>query len=181
MSGGVVCPLWMWDHRAGSGRRCVAGGSRGQLPRTHQRQGHNFKLRWKQYGSDGLRLRARPPLWWLTEAFWGQGPVRRCVGHTPSPPWSFLSTDEYEGIWGKQWNLRFQTPFQESLDSIWCKSYSCSCVLSSIVFNSAIPWTVALQAPLSVEFSSQEHWSGLPCPSPGALFDPEMEPTFPAL
>ena len=30
-------------------------------------------------------------------------------------------------------------------------------------------WTVACQAPLSMEFSSQEYWSGLPCPSPGDL------------
>ena len=31
------------------------------------------------------------------------------------------------------------------------------------------PWTVACQAPLSVGFSSEEHWSGLPCPPPGDL------------
>ena len=31
----------------------------------------------------------------------------------------------------------------------------------------ATPWTVALQAPLSVGFSRQEYWSGLPCPPPG--------------
>ena len=31
------------------------------------------------------------------------------------------------------------------------------------------PWTVAHQAPLSVEFSRQEHWSGVPFPSPGDL------------
>ena len=30
-------------------------------------------------------------------------------------------------------------------------------------------WTVALQAPLSVGFSRQEYWSGLPCPPPGAF------------
>ena len=30
-------------------------------------------------------------------------------------------------------------------------------------------WTAACQAPLYVEFSSQEYWSGLPCPSPGDL------------
>ena len=30
-------------------------------------------------------------------------------------------------------------------------------------------WTVACQAPLSMGFSSQEYWSGLPCPSPGDL------------
>ena len=44
-----------------------------------------------------------------------------------------------------------------------------------------IPWTVALQAPLSMGFPRQEHWSELPFPSPGALPDPGMEPTSPAL
>ena len=34
------------------------------------------------------------------------------------------------------------------------------------------PWTVAHQAPLSMEFSRQEYWSGLPFPSPGHLPDP---------
>ena len=34
------------------------------------------------------------------------------------------------------------------------------------------PWTVARQAPVSKEFSRQEYWSGLPCPSPGDLPDP---------
>ena len=33
----------------------------------------------------------------------------------------------------------------------------------------ATPWTIALQAPLSMEFSSQEYWSGLSCPSLGDL------------
>ena len=33
-------------------------------------------------------------------------------------------------------------------------------------------WTVACQAPLSMEFSRQEYWSGLPFPSPGGLPDP---------
>ena len=37
------------------------------------------------------------------------------------------------------------------------------------------PWTVATQAPLSMEFSRQEYWSGLPCPSPGDLPDPEIK------
>ena len=42
-------------------------------------------------------------------------------------------------------------------------------------------WTVALQAPLSVGLSRQEYWSGLPCPPPGDLPDPGMEPGSPAL
>ena len=45
----------------------------------------------------------------------------------------------------------------------------------------ATPWTVAYQAPLSMEFSRQEYWSGLPLPSPGYLPDPGMEPGSPAL
>ena len=38
------------------------------------------------------------------------------------------------------------------------------------------PWTVAHQAPLSVGFSRQEYWSGLPFLPPGDLPDPEIEP-----
>ena len=45
----------------------------------------------------------------------------------------------------------------------------------------ATPWTVAYQAPPSVEFSKQECWSGLPFPSPGDLPDPGIEPGSPAL
>ena len=37
------------------------------------------------------------------------------------------------------------------------------------------PGTVDLQAPLSVGFSKQEYWSGLPCPPPGDLPDPGIE------
>ena len=38
------------------------------------------------------------------------------------------------------------------------------------------PWTVARQAPPSMEFSRQEYWSGLSFPSPGGLPDPETKP-----
>ena len=43
------------------------------------------------------------------------------------------------------------------------------------------PWTTARKAPLSMGFSRQESWSGLPCPPPGDLPDPGIEPTSPAL
>ena len=43
------------------------------------------------------------------------------------------------------------------------------------------PWTAALQAPLSMGFSRQEYWSGLPFPSPGDLPDPGIEPISPVL
>ena len=45
----------------------------------------------------------------------------------------------------------------------------------------AIPWTVTLQAPLSMGFSMQKYRSRLPFPSPGDLPNPETETTVPAL
>ena len=47
----------------------------------------------------------------------------------------------------------------------------------SVVSNSAMPRTVARQAPPSMGFSRQEYWSGLPLPSPGDLPNPGTEPT----
>ena len=43
----------------------------------------------------------------------------------------------------------------------------------------ATPWTVGSQAPLSMGFSRQEYWSGLPCPPPGDLPDLGIEPGSP--
>ena len=43
------------------------------------------------------------------------------------------------------------------------------------------PWTVAHQAPLSMGFSRQEYWSGLPYSSPGDLPDAGIEPKSPVL
>ena len=43
------------------------------------------------------------------------------------------------------------------------------------------PWTVAYQAPLSMGFSRQQGWSGLPFPSPGDFPDPGIEPGSPTL
>ena len=45
----------------------------------------------------------------------------------------------------------------------------------------AVLWTLACWAPPSMGFSRQEYWNGLPCPPPGDLSDPGIEPAFPAL
>ena len=50
--------------------------------------------------------------------------------------------------------------------------------MSSVMFDSETPWTVAHQAPLSVVFPRQEYWNGLPFPAPGEFPDPGIEPTF---
>ena len=55
----------------------------------------------------------------------------------------------------------------------------CICVLSR--FSLCDPQTVARQVSLSMEFSRQEYWSGLPFPPPGGLPDPGIEPESPAL
>ena len=60
-----------------------------------------------------------------------------------------------------------------------------ACILSQSVCSIAqlcptlffvTSWTIAHQASLSMEFSSQEYWSGLPFPIPGDLSDPGIEP-----
>ena len=53
---------------------------------------------------------------------------------------------------------------------------SISCVQVFVIL-----WPVALQAPLSMEFSRQEYWGGWPFPSPGDLSDPGVKPRSPVL
>ena len=59
----------------------------------------------------------------------------------------------------------------------------CVCMLShfSCVQLFMTLWTIACEAPLSMGFSRQEYWIGLPCPPPGHLLDPGIKPMSPAL
>ena len=50
------------------------------------------------------------------------------------------------------------------------------CVLVFSRVDSVAPWTVARQAPLSMGFSRQEYWSGVPFSSPRGLPSPGIEP-----
>ena len=65
---------------------------------------------------------------------------------------------------------------------ILCSFLHSTCVLScsSRVRPCATQWTVSCQTPLSMGFSRQEYWNGLPCPPPGDLPDPRIEPASPA-
>ena len=77
------------------------------------------------------------------------------------------------GVWGPNREVPFLSCILASMLS--CFSHIQLCVT---------PWTVAHQASLSVGFSRQEHWSGVPCPPPEDLPDPGIEPlslTSPAL
>ena len=65
--------------------------------------------------------------------------------------------------------LKMTQPFRVVL--LWDK---CTCSVTSVVPDSATPWTVAHQAPLSMGFSRQDYWSGLPCSSPRDLPHPHL-------
>ena len=63
----------------------------------------------------------------------------------------------------------------------------CVCVCARVCMHAlshvqllVAPWTAARQAPLSMGFSRQEYWSGLPCPPPGDLCNPVIKPRSPA-
>ena len=68
--------------------------------------------------------------------------------------WTIIMASEGTCILNSQWTL---------------EKYESESVSCSVVSDSATPCTVARQALLSMEFSRQEYWSGLPFPSPGVL------------
>ena len=73
------------------------------------------------------------------------------------------------------WEVYFKNHWSsEVLLSQWV--YFTRMLSHSVVSDSATPWTLARQDPLSMGFSRQEYWSGLPCPLPGDLPDPGIEP-----
>ena len=58
---------------------------------------------------------------------------------------------------------------------------NCGGLVAKLCLTLVTSWTVACQVPLSMAFSRQEYWSGLPFPSPGDLPNPGIEPGSPAL
>ena len=75
----------------------------------------------------------------------------------------------YKAPW---WALRMKQWMFHSLTGLCCVD-----ALVVVYLLSHVQWTVACQVPLSMGFSRQEYWSGLPCPYPGDFPDPGMEPT----
>ena len=86
------------------------------------------------------------------------------VGVCPGPQKS--TSGEAEGI--------TRPPLVSTLPA--CCVFLCMLSCSVVADSFAPPWTVACQAPLSMEFSRQEYWSGLPFSPPGDLPDPGTEP-----
>ena len=65
---------------------------------------------------------------------------------------------------------------------IYIYTYICAVTIYSVMSDSFVTsWIVAHQVPLSMGFSKQEYWSGLPFPSPGDLLNPGIKPSSPTL
>ena len=81
--------------------------------------------------------------------------------------------------------MEYSVAQKKNEEAFWVCVCVCVCVCVGIshpvVSDSATSWTVAHQAPLSLEFSRQEYWSGLPLPSPGDLPDLGIEARSPTL
>ena len=108
-------------------------------------------------------------LWWVE-------------GHGPGPPLP-LQGPTYSS-WLQPGRSSVKTHWLSGLDlCLCCLKYAVfMCVWSmSHVWLFETPWTVALQAPLSMGFSRQEYWSGSPFPSPRDLPNPGIEPRFSTL
>ena len=73
------------------------------------------------------------------------------------------------------WQMELKSTFT-CLLTIHCES-----VNRSVVSNSETPWTIACQAPLSMEFSRWDYWGELPFPSPEDLPNPGIKPGYPTL
>ena len=85
----------------------------------------------------------------------------------------------------KAWKLaKYNVVFMGSRVEFPVLQILAACSIAKVCSLFVTPWTVAHQALLSMGFSRQEYWSGLPFSSPGDLADPGIEPvslSFPAL
>ena len=106
-----------------------------------------------------------------------RGRMWRCKG-LKTAAWKELEhCRDCQGEGSATWKQFRRKIYQRSPCRICCAVLSCP-VLSDSLWA---PWTVVHQAPLSVGFSRQGYWSGLPCPPPGDLPNRGIEPRSPTL
>ena len=89
----------------------------------------------------------------------------------------------FVSIWGDRYTLNYYDHFMTHVNQIitlYTLNLYSVCVLNS-VWLIGTTWTVARQAPLFMEFSRQEYWSGLSFPTAWDLPNPEFEPESPVL
>ena len=122
-----------------------------------------FYKKAKHYGKEKRLIREQPSISWGEFLIWFVYVFMGRVLHMELSGSEDLHTSRQKLKWGNK------IPAE-----VLC--VVCAQLLSQ-VWLSVTPWTVARQAPLSMEFSRQEYWSGLLLPSPGNLPDPGIEPT----
>ena len=81
-------------------------------------------------------------------------------------------------LFNEQFSSLAVSPRNNSRYNLYVCVCTCYAQLLSGVRLFAVPWTIAGQTPLSMEFSRQEDWSGLPIPTPGDRLEPGIELTF---
>ena len=170
-----VFELWIW-------RRLL------RVPWTTRRSNESFlKEINTAYSVEGLMLKLKLVLWpphvksWLigkdsdAGRDWGQEEKEMTGWHgwmTSRTRWTWVWVNSGRWWWtGRPGALQFMgsrtVGHNWATEQNWTEPITnlCVCVLSCAqVF--VIPWTIAFQAPLSMGFSRQEYWSGLPFPSP---------------
>ena len=135
----------------------------GSLPRGHSNRPSVKELYpacvWLRAGGLGGLLEKRPG---CDGACWKIEAPALKMNHQTRP------CDENPLWYPKDKNIPYSSAQSPGSDQCECMcAQSCLCVA---------PWTEARQAPLSMGFSRQEYWSGLPCPFPGDLPHPGIEP-----
>ena len=109
-------------------------------------------------------------------------------GHGNPPQYSCLENSMDRGAWWAtvhgvaESQIRLNDFHFHIYTYTYANTHACNSLLDFLPIHVrlfATPWTVAHQTPLSMGFSRQEYWSGLPFPSPGDL--PWIEPVSPAL
>ena len=100
-----------------------------------------------------------------------------CLSRTPALL-SCRTSGSIATVWKnyKRWSERGGSLRSHQLSVKWEGSGSLLSHVSHVRLF-ATPWTVARQAPLSMGFSRQGYWSGLPCPPPGDLPSPGIKPS----
>jgi len=98
-----------------------------------------------------------------------------CPENKPRPRQSLVTLYRGFHLFLCEGMLMLLTSLFSAVYEMWC---TYACVLSRVLLFST-PWTVACQAPLSIGFSRQEYWSGLPFPPPADLPDQGIKPMSP--
>ena len=174
---------------------CLEGSLKGMAILFGCRELSSSEISGFQGGSVVKNLPAKQEMWiW----FLGQEDAleKEMATHSSILAWEIPWTEEPGGLqsmgsqksqihWLKNNNLSInrtnlcESPSEDPQQSVMSAQELLLLSRFSHVWLCATPWTVGHQAPLSMGFSRQGYWSGVPSPPPGDLPDPGIEPASP--